>query len=262
MLRHYVEGEQLTYLMKGLNEEWKYEIQGNAVVKKDPSGVFFEEYQWSNLVSNQGKKLSAAGLAFRHELSLDPRHRLALPDLAQATPVLIGPVTDMLTFYTDALIVLADQNFSHAGDRKYVRWGGPNSWADGEYVLLGQNSIDFDVTLAGIDRDAKTFSLTARHVPPQHQVVAIPAEWMRAPLGDAPNNWVELKKSGANYIAAIGKETFDVEMTLSMVDGKILSARLDNTVDLVSRICSDEKLEQCGPTERSQIKRNIEIMLQ
>jgi len=34
MLRRYVEGEKLTYLMKGLNEDWRYEIQGNSVGKE------------------------------------------------------------------------------------------------------------------------------------------------------------------------------------------------------------------------------------
>lgn len=262
MLRRYVEGERLTYLMKGLNEDWQYQIQGNSLVKKDPTGAFFEEYQWSNLVSNQGKTLSPAGQAFRHELSLDPKHKLVFPNLAQASPVLIGPVTDMLTFYGDALIALADQNFSHAGDHKYVKWGGPNSWADGTYVLLGEDSIDFDVTLTKIDRDAKTFNLTVRHVPPPHQVVKLPAEWMRTPVGDAPNNWVEIKKQDGKYVAGVGRETFDVDMTLSLVDGKILSGKLDNTVDQIYRTCSDEKLEQCGPSAPHKIKRNIEIKLQ
>jgi hypothetical protein len=262
MLRHYEEGERLTYLMKGLNEDWRYEIQGTSVVKKDPAGAFFEEYQWSNLVSNQGKTIPPAGQAFRHELSLDPKHKMVLPNLALASPVLIGPVTDMLTFYGDALIALADQSFSHAGDHKYVKWGGPNSWADGTYVLIGEDSIDFDVTLTKIDREAKTFTLTVRHVPPRQQVVKLPAEWMRTPVGDAPNNWVEIKKSGGKYIAAVGKETFDVEMTLSLVDGKILSGKLDNTVDQVYRSCSDEKLENCGPSAQHKIRRNIEIMLQ
>ena len=262
ILRRYVEGEKLTYLMKGLNEDWRYQIQGTSVVKKDDTGAFFEEYQWSNLVSNQGKTLPPAGQAFRHELSLDPRHKMVFPNLAQASPVLIGPVTDMLTFYSDALMALADQSLSHPGDHKYVKWGGPNSWADGAYVLVGEDSIDFDITLTRIDRKAKTFTLTIFHVPPQQQVIKLPAEWMRTAVGNTPNNWVEIKKNAGKYIAAVGKETFNVEMTLSSIDGKILSGKLDNTVDQVTRNCSDEKLEDCGPSARHQIKREIEIKLQ
>ena len=130
------------------------------------------------------------------------------------------------------------------------------------YVVLGQDSIDFDVSLTKIDLEAKTFTLTVRHVPPPQQVVKVPAEWMRAPVADTLNNWVEVKKDGREYVAAVGKETFDVEMTLSLVDGKILSGKLDNTVDPVFRKCSDEKLEKCGGSERHKIKRNIEIVLQ
>ena len=262
MLRRYAEGEKLSYLMKGVNEDWRYEIQGNSVVKRDATGAFFEEYQWLNLVSNQGKTLSPAGLTFRHELSLDLKHKMVFPNLAQATPVLIGPVTDMLTFYADALMVLADPTFFHVGDHKYVKWGGPNSWADGMYVVLGQDSIDFDVTLAKIDREAKTFTLIVRHVPPPQQVVKLPAEWMWTPVADTLNNWVEVKKEDGEYVAAAGKETFDVEMMLSLVDGKILSGKLDNTVDQLFRKCSDEKLDKCGASERHKIKRNIEIALQ
>lgn len=262
IVRHYVEGEKLTYLMKGVNEEWRYEIRGNGVVKTDPTGAFFEEYQWSNLVSNQGKTLPPEGQAFRHELSLDPKHKMVFPNLAQAPLVLIGPVTDLLTFYADTLMVLADPNFSQAGDHKYIKLGGPNSWADGTYVLIGEDSIDFDITLTEVDRDAKTLTLTVHHVPPKQPAIKLSAEWMRTPVGDTPNNWVEVKKNDGKYVAAVGKETFDVEMKLSLVDGKILAGKLDNTVNQVFRDCSDQALVQCTPSTRHKIERHIEIALQ
>lgn len=259
MIRGYVEGEKLSYLMKGVNEDWRYQIQGDGVVKKDAAGAFFEEYHWSHLISNHGQTLTSTSEAFRQELSLDPRHKIVLPNFAQAPPVLIGPMTDMLTFYSDALLA---QSLSNRGDHKYVKWGGPNSWTDGNYVLLGEDSIDFDVSLTKIDGDAKTFSIVVHHVPPQQQVINLPAEWMRTPVGNSPNNWIEIKKVNGKYIAGVGKETFDVEMTLSLTDGKILSGKLDNTVDQVYRTCSDAKLENCGPPAPHKIRRDIEIKLQ
>lgn len=257
-IRRYAEGEKLSYLMKGMNEDWRYEIQGNAVVKKDSAGVYFEKYEWSHMVSNQGHTLPPAA-ELHQELSLDPRHKLVLPNFAQVPPLLIGPMTDMITFYGDALLA---QNLSHAGDHKYVKWGGPNSWADGNYVLLGEDSIDFDVTLTSIDRHEKAFTVVVHHVPPQQPVIQLPAAWMRTPVGDTANNWVEVKKMNGKYIASVGKETFDVEMTLSLEDGKILSGKLNNTVDQVYRTCSDEKLESCGPSAPHKIIRDIEIELQ
>ncbi len=263
LVRRYVEGETLTYLMKGKNEGWNYQIQGTGVVKKDPTGAFFEEFQWSNLVSNRGDVLSASGTAFRHELTLDLHHRFVFPNLAQAPPVLIGPITDLLTFYSDAMLAEAQANFSKPGDHVYIKWpGGPNSWADGTYVLIGEDSIDFDVTLSKIDEAEKTATLKVRHVPPAQPTIKIPVEWMRMPVMDSQNNWVEVQNRQGKYLAAIGRETFDVEMKLSLVNGKILWGKLDNIVNQVQRECSDKTLQNCSDPTRHQIHRDIEITLE
>jgi hypothetical protein len=34
LLRRYREGEKLTYYMKGINENWHYEIQADGIVKR------------------------------------------------------------------------------------------------------------------------------------------------------------------------------------------------------------------------------------
>jgi hypothetical protein len=36
------------------------------------------------------------------------------------------------------------QNLLRSGDHVLVRHGKPNSWADGNYILFGQDAIDFD----------------------------------------------------------------------------------------------------------------------
>src|SRR2546421_2213253 len=41
-------------------------------------------------------------------------------------------------------------------------------------------------------------------------------------LADTPNNWVQVVKiDDAKYVAEVGKETFHVEIKVSLVDGKI-----------------------------------------
>jgi len=52
LIRSYREGEKWGYLMRGVNENWHYEICADGVVKKDANGIFFEEYGWSHLVSD------------------------------------------------------------------------------------------------------------------------------------------------------------------------------------------------------------------
>jgi hypothetical protein len=40
---------------------------------------------------------------------------------------------------------------SHVAQRAYFEHGTPTSWADGERILLGEDSIDFDLTLVSAD---------------------------------------------------------------------------------------------------------------
>ena len=102
LLRHYTDGQKLTYRMRGINENWHYEIQADGIVKKDSEGTYFEEYGWSHFISDgQAVTLSPASLRFRQQLTLDPNQKPGLPNLAQVDPRLIGPITDFLPFYVD-----------------------------------------------------------------------------------------------------------------------------------------------------------------
>jgi len=264
LARHYTEGEKLTYHMKGNNDGWTYEVQATGVVKRDANGRFVEEYAWSDFKSNASMSLSPASLSFRQTLSLDPAIPPSVPNLSQVQPFLIGPITDMLTFYSDLWLAIRQSDLKHAGDHAYVKFGGPSSWADGNYVILGEDSIDFDLTLKVLDPSSQIATLLVKHVPPAQPKVKIPAPWMRAPVGDTPNNFVDVKgkNKDGKYVAQVGKETFDVEIKISLKDGKILSATLDNIVKMHQRECSDAALLDCGQPADHQIHRQIEIQLE
>jgi len=259
LTRHYREGETLTYEMKGSNNGWNYQIRAKGTVKKDDAGVFYEEYAWSDLRSNAPMKLSDASLNFHQTLSLDQTSKyLTVPNLSQVQPSLIGPITDLLTFYSDAFLA-EQQNLTGAGDHAYFPHGKPNSWADGNYVVLGQDAIDFDITLLEIVPADHSATLLVRHVPPTQPQIQLPAEWMRIPVKDTPNNWVEVEKKGDKYLAEVGKETFEVHIKLDTNDGKILTARLDNPVAAVERECADIALSKCGNPQLHEIRRSVEL---
>jgi hypothetical protein len=85
---------------------------------------------------------------------------------------------------------------------------------------------------------------------------------MQAPVADTPNNWVEVtKKNDGKYQAEVGKETFDVSITVSTADGRILSASMDNPVVMTSRDCDDAALTRCGDPQQHTIHRHVEIQL-
>jgi hypothetical protein len=260
--RKYREGETLVYKMTGQNESWHYTIQADGVVRQDANGDYFEEYLWTNLVSDgQPTALSPGSDAFRQRLSLDHDQNPTPPDLSKADPKLVGPALDFLTFYSDLWLANKTGQLNHAGDHFYVKVGNPSSWANGSQVILGQSSIDFDLTLKSINASDKTAVLIVRHVPPEKSQVTLPAAWMQTPVADTPNNWVEVDKLPGKFRASVGQETFTVEMTISLVDGKILCATMDNPVKTIARTCTDEALTQCDAPQSHEIIRKIQIVL-
>jgi len=262
-LRQYHEGEKLSYHMKGTNRDRTrtitYEVRADGVVKKTSDGHYVEEYAWSGLVRNGAPvELDPAAASFRQTLSIEPNYPLSVPDLSHVIP-LIGPITDLLTFYADMSVARQGQ-LAHQGDHYYFKHSAPSSWADGNYVILGQDSIDFEVTLTAVNPSDGTLSLKVRHVPPEKPQISLPAEWMRAPVADTPNNWVQVSKTAdGKFTAAIGKEKFDVELKVNLANGRIVSGSIDNPVEVIERECADAALNSCGEPARYQIRRQIEI---
>lgn len=258
--RHYQDGQRLSYHMKATNkgktETETYEVDVNGTVKKDAAGNFYEEYQWTNLVLN-GKRvpLPATSENYRQELSLDPKFELPAPKI---DPMLVGPILDLLTFYADLRLATQSGNLARPGDHFYIKYGKPASWANGA-VILGEDSVDFDITLKEIDSARQMATVVVRHVSPAKPEIKIPADWMRASITNGPNNWVQVTKAGDKYIAVAGVETFDCEIKVSLSDGKILSAKMDNPVQVMERECADKTLADCGPPVCYEIHRQIEI---
>jgi hypothetical protein len=262
LARHYTDGEKLTYHMKGDNDGWTYEVRASGVVKKDATGHLVEEYGWSDFKSNAPMSLSPASLDFRQTLSLDPAIPPSIPNLSLVQPFLIGPITDTLTFYSDLWLAIRQSELKRPGGHAYVKVGSPASWADGSHVILGESSIDFDLTLKEFDSSGRVATLLVKHVPPRQPQTKLPAPWMHTPVADTPNNWVQVAKNqSGKYDVAVGKETFDVEIKVSLKDGKILAATMDNLVQTRQRECSDAALLDCGQPVDHLIHRQIELQL-
>jgi hypothetical protein len=261
LARRYREGETLNYRMTATTEGMHYEADAKGIVKRNPSGHFIEEYAWSNLVRNgMPVPLPPPSLTFRQILSLDPRETPAIPNLAEV-PRLGAPILDLLTFYADLWLTIREANLNKAGDHFFQEGMMASSWADGAAVVLGQTAIDFDITLTAIDQDNQVATVLVRHVPPKKRLVTLPADWMSARVGETENNWVSVRRTSDNYVAAMGKETFDVEMHVSLTNGAILAATLDNIVDTRERDCSDAALVHCGDYRSRRIARQIQIVL-
>jgi hypothetical protein len=264
LTRRYRDGETLTYHMTATNDGRHYTADATGVVKKTEAGSYVVNFRWTGLTSNgEPVALIPAMADFRQPLSLDPNWMPSIPDLSKIDSRMVGPVTDLMTFYVDLWLANKIGSLQHPRDHFYMPNPQPSSWADGKDVLIGKSHIDFDLTLQSIDPVKQTALLVVHHVPPTHPNLQFPAAWMQSPVADTPNNWVEVSKTKeAKYEAGAGKETFDVSMTVSTVDGRILSATMDNPVVIRRRLCDDAALTQCGDPQPQTIHRQIEIVLE
>lgn len=248
---------------RGRTDSVEYAADATGRVAKDPAGHFIEEFHWTGLSFNGESMRLSAGRENHQRLSLDPAVSLSLPDFSRVDPKLIGPMADLLTFYLDLWLAIRQGMRAIAGEHVYVKHGTPGSWADGRRTILGEDSIDLDFTVDEVDRQKRTARLSVRHVPPTQPQIKLPAKWMETNVADTKNNWVQVSKTdGGSYRAEVGRETFDVEITVDMPSGKILSANMDNPVLVLSRECADVALATCGNAERYEIRRQIMIQLE
>ena len=67
--RRYIEGTVSHYLMTGSNDGWHYTIHATDLVKRDSNGRYYEEIQWSDLMTNAHQTLTPASLALRQTVS-------------------------------------------------------------------------------------------------------------------------------------------------------------------------------------------------
>jgi len=262
--REYRDGETLAYHMKAVNEGHlrtvRYEAEASVKVKEEPAGRFVESVAWTGLsVNGEMLVLTPASKEFREGLSLSPEYTLSVPDLSKVQPILIGPITDLLTFYADVQLAMRQNDLLKAGDHVYVKHGIPSSWADGTYTVFGQDSIDFDITLTNVGAASHEVTLLVRHVPPAKGLIPFPVAWMGEPVGKLPNNWAEVEKADGKYLAEVGKESFEVTIKLAMPSGRIISADMDNPVDVLERDCEDAALTKCNAPTRYRIHRQISL---
>jgi hypothetical protein len=259
--RRYVEGERLQYLMKGQDGGSTYEVRIIGTTRKASDGRFVEEFAWTDMVVNGARRaLAQTSQAFRLAVTLEGGVPFEMPDLSKA-PGLIGPVTDLMTFYADLFLAMHQGALRKAGDHFYFPSETTSSWADGTVVVLGESHIDFDITVTAVDTDARVATLLIKHVPPSAPRTRLPADWMRAPVAGTPNNWVLVRKTATGFAASVGKETFGVTLNVDTSNGKILSARMENPVTKVTRTCSDAALTACGDAQATPILRRIELSL-
>ena len=266
LARRYTEGQTLVYRIRGSNHgrelTTSYKAQARGFVRRDPGGWLFEEFAWIEL-ERDGKPvdLPEASLAFRQQLSLTRDSPMQIPKLNAVDPALVPPILDLLNFYGDLSLAGRLTQLRAAGDHAYFAHNLANSWADGRVLLVGEASVDFDVMLVDVKGAERTATVAVRHVQPPQPAIKISADWMRKPVAEGPNNWTQVRRApGGKYVASIGREVVKVTLILDTTDGRLVSATLDNPVDILERECDDFALTRCSEPVRYRVFREVELL--
>jgi len=160
--RRYIAGDRIQYVMKTQNDGSSYEVRITATTRKETDGRFVEDFAWSEMVANGAPRpLAATSQAFRLTVTLEGGAPFDMPDLSKA-PGLIGPVTDLMTFYADLFLAMHQGALQKAGDRFCFSNPTASSWADGRVVVLGEDHVDFEVALARSQTHQTTSSRCGR----------------------------------------------------------------------------------------------------
>jgi hypothetical protein len=251
--RRYRVGDEWSYRMEGVNNGDRYTLTIAGAVRQRADGRSIDELTWPGPQD------------LRQVITLDGTEGPFSPaDVAAGiakAPRLVGPFTDMLTFYADLYLAMHHEGLRKAGDHVLVPNPQTGSWADGQNVIVGEDHVDFDLTLSAVDSTADTATLIARHIPPPTPKIRFPADWMRPAVAGTPNNFVEVKKTASGYAASIGKETFDVTLRVRLSDGLLLGVVMDNPVVTVDRQCADASLSSCGEAREGRILRHVELKI-
>ena len=261
--RIYHDGDRLVYRFRATNKDRRktvrYSAQAACTVKRDTAGRYTESIAWSELTVNESR-MPAGAAEFRQICSLDTSSRIVFPDISKVNPFLVGPISDLLIFYADFQLAARSYELNAPGTRTHVENSKPNSWADGRRIRVGEDQLEFDLSLGEIDPADSTITLSVRHSPPSWSNVNMPAHWMYHPIDSTPNNWVQVTRDEKGvYVGSIGSESYTVVMKIDLRTGAILNGTLENIIDILQRDCADSLLTNCGDTVRYTVRRQSEM---
>jgi hypothetical protein len=172
-----------------------------------------------------------------YQLSLDPKVHLA-PYRPRDVPEMMGTVTDHATFF----VAINPRLRSHR--HELLR----GEWADGADTLVGHDCTEADLRVAAVDRDVATVE-TDFHPP------AAPC------MSRGSDNFEMVRRQGSVFLVMRGTEQFHVTSRIARKDGKLLDAKMDNTLDLRLSVCMDRELTQCQEQPPMKIHRQLELHL-
>jgi len=249
------------------NGAFKREEVAESVHEVPARGLPRERIRFTSLTKRtEGgtEDLSEAIAAFPpYEASVanaDDPDALALPDIKGWDMGVVGPVTDLHTFLVAVSPQVGADKVTRAGETHTLPEAPKASWANGENIPVGEDCIRISVTL--VEMNAETAIYRTTFMPPESACLEMLKPWMEAEVVEgAPNNFQQQMNLGGAAAVMWGREEFVVTSTVRRSDGRILSATMDNRLDLRLKVGCDANLNSCKHELPMKIRRDLTLEL-
>jgi hypothetical protein len=256
--RRYLAGEKYAYELKALTEGESTALAAVAEVEvRMDADVPYERIRWVSLKDGDTDESEAARRVPPTEFSLARRGSLQFTKPTD-NPKMLGPVTDLYTFYFAVSPLAGIENVSQDGE-EYVRPEPiTGDWSDGKDYLVGQSHVEVRMRLVKAGPDRVTYQTA---FVPTHGLRTETA-WMSAPVcAGQPNNFQMIRRQGDGYVAVWGCEEFKVETEVGARTGRILSAHMDDRLTWKLMYCTDRELTKCSPLPDRKQHRLVDLSL-
>ena len=219
-----------------------------ALTVEAPEGTFTDESEAAQSVSP-------------YEMSLQVGIDLELPDLV--VPEMTGMITDLFTYYVAVSSSLGVTEVHESGDVYTQDEPVVGDWSDDLGTPVGQDCILPSIELVELDEDEGLARFETRfEVPDAPDCLDWVHESWSTPVVDGQeNNFQQVVDVDGDRFAMYGVEWFTIQSDVDASDGRILSATMDNRLDLQLLGMCDEDWQSCGYDGQLVIERQEQLVL-
>jgi len=194
-----------------------------------------------------------------YRISLHPNGRLDLPPIQVAG--MTGEITDFNTFYVAISPRLGIGQLHKQFDSFTKPENVKGNFANGKDILKGEDCLEASSILQRITKEEAI--IQSDFMPPATQCLQyFTAEMTKPVAGETINNFQMVRASANNKVNLFyGKEKFNINSTISLKDGKLRSALMNNTLFLQLKLNCNSDYTDCQHTMPFTIDRKIRLEL-
>ena len=216
-------------------------------VVQDSLGVPYDEVRWiqrKTITQKDTIDLTQSAISVKpFKISLNSKGKIDLPkiDVSDMTE----PIQDFITFFIAVSPIVGISSLQKINDSFAIKEPVKADFSNGSTILKGEDCIAISVHLKKIDN--KTASLYTAFLPPSKQCLAYLLPEMSVPVvSDVINNFQMVLQTEPNkYLIQYGREFFYINSEIRNSDGKILSAKMFNQLNLKMKINCDNDYKNC-----------------